>query len=47
MGSMDATSMSCGLTDRPDLTLDVYGGRKTTIYSINQYPLLSGALKQS
>ena len=23
--------MSCGLTDRPDMTLDVYRGRKTTI----------------
>ena len=23
IGSMDATSMSCGLTDRPDMTLDV------------------------
>ena len=24
------------LTDRPDMTLDVYRGRKTTIQSINQ-----------
>ena len=28
------------LTDRPDMTLDVYRGRKTTIQPTNQYVLL-------
>ena len=31
------------LTDRPDMTLDVYRGRKTTIQPTNQVPL--GALQ--
>ena len=28
-GFIDKISNSCGLTDRPDMTLDVYCGRKT------------------
>ena len=32
------------LTDRPDMTLGVYCGRKTTIQQQQQQPLLSGAL---
>ena len=32
------------LTDRPDMTLDVYRGRETTIQSINSYQVTRPAL---
>ena len=40
------------LTDRPDMTLDVYRGRKTTIQYNTMgnypfYPFLSGALREA
>ena len=35
------------LTDRPDMTLDVYRGRKTTMQQVRYYPLLSGYLQKS
>ena len=33
------------LTDRPDMTLDVYCGRKTTIQQQQQYTLFSLGIK--
>ena len=33
---IDKISNSCGLTDRPDMTLDVYRGRKTTMQQQQQ-----------
>ena len=32
------------LTDRPDMSLDVYRGRKTTIQQINVFSILKGTL---
>ena len=43
-GFIDKISNSCGLTDRPDMTLDVNRGRKTTTMQQQQQQICKGQI---